>query len=206
MAQLYVYATLPGYITYGIDAVFYEFLNTVGYERYSTWFTLIARCMHTGIVVGMLYWGVTDLYILGLFETCSQIFFLAVNFTILVRRGWLDPYWEGLFNTNGLRDWRAVKNVVNTAIPLSFAWILTYGEWEIMTLFCRHMGDSGAEVAAWGLMGYLWNAFETITGALHRRLNTSPEEVHCYVKVRHAVCLIPRCGLHIYFRIFCVII
>lgn len=163
MAQLYVYATLPGYLTYGIDAVFYEFLNTVGYERYTTWFTFIGSCMHTGIVVGMLYGGVTDLYILGLFETCSDIFLLAVNFTILVRRGWLDPYWEGLWYTNGLLDLRAVKNVVNTAIPLSFAWILTYGEWEIMTLFCRHMGDTGAEVAAWGLMGYLWNAFETIT-------------------------------------------
>jgi hypothetical protein len=167
MAQLYVYATMPGYLTYGIDAVFYEFLNTVGYERYSTWFTFIGSCTHTGIIVAMLYGGVTDLYVLGLFETCSDIFLLAVNFTILVRRGWLDPYWEGLWYTNGLRDWRAVKNVVNTAIPLSFAWILTYGEWEIMTLFCRHMGDTGAEVAAWAMMGYLWNAFETITGALY---------------------------------------
>jgi len=163
MAQLYVFATLPGYATYGIDAVLYELLNTVGYEKYCTWFTVIASCIHTGVVVGMMYGGVTDLYVLGLFETSSDVICLIINFTLIVRNGWLDPYWEGLFKTNGLRDWRAVKNVINTALPLSFAWILTYGEWEIMTLFCRYMGDTGAEVAAWGLMGYLWSAFETLT-------------------------------------------
>lgn len=167
MAQMYVYATLPGYFTYGIDAVLYELLNCTGHETYSTWFTLVSSCIHTGIVVGMLYTGVTDLYVLGLFETVSEVVCLTLNFTILVRNGWLDPYWKGLIKTNGLRDGRAVKNVVGTAIPLSFAWILTYGEWEIMTLFCRHMGDTGAEVAAWGLMGYLWSAFETLTGMLY---------------------------------------
>ena len=164
MAQWYIYATLPGYATYGIDAVLYELLNTVGYEGYSTRFTIVTSVIHTGVVVALLYGGLTELYILGLLETFSDVFCLALNFGILVRRGWLDPYWEGLFSTNGLKDKRAVKSVVNTAIPLSFAWILTYGEWEIMTLFCRHMSDTGAEVAAWGLTGYLWSAFETITG------------------------------------------
>ena len=173
MAQLYIYSTLPGYATGGIDAVLYEFLNTIGYESYATWFTLIASCIHTGLAIGMLYLGVTDLYVLGMFETASDIICLAVNFTILVRNGWLDPYWKGLFKTNGLRDWRAIKNVVNTAIPLSFAWILTYGEFEIMTLFCRYMGDSGAEVVAWGLIGYLWSTFETITGMLSFSLGLS---------------------------------
>jgi len=163
MAQLYVYATLPGYFTYGIDAILYELLNTVGREKYCTYFTVVSSCIHTGIVAFLLYGGVTDLYVLGMFETASQIICLIINFGILVHKGWLDPYWEGIFNTNGLRDWRAIKNVVNTALPLSFAWILTYGEWEIMTLFCRHMGSNGAEVAAWGLTGYLWSAFETLT-------------------------------------------
>ena len=89
---------------------------------------------------------------------------LFINFGFIWYKGWLDPYWEGLFHTNGLRDWRAVTTVVNTAVPLSCAWVLTYGEWEIMTLFCRHMSDTGAEVAAWGLfrlsgghLGDLWH-------------------------------------------------
>lgn len=163
MAQVYLYATLPGYVTYGIDAVLWEFLNVMGYESYATWFTLISGVIHTGLVVGMLYLGFTDLYYLGLLETFSDVVCLGINFFLMYRNGWLDPYWEGLIKTNGVKDWRAVVNVVNTALPLSFAWVLTYGEWEIMTLFCRSMGDTGAEVVAWGLMGYLWSAFETLT-------------------------------------------
>lgn len=166
MAQVYIYATLPGYVTYGIDAVLWEFINTIGKERYATGFTIISSFIHTGAVVGMLYAGVTDLFYLGLLETASDVICLIVNFGIIMYKGWLDPYWEGFVLTNGLRDWRAVKTVVNTALPLSFAWILTYGEWEIMTLFCRHMSDTGAEVAAWGLVGYLWSAFETLTSGL----------------------------------------
>jgi len=163
MGRRYFLATLPGYLTYGVDAVLYELLNTVGRESYCTWFTILSNVSHTGLVVGMLWWGVKDLFFLGAIETASGILFLIINFTILMCRGWLDRYWEGLFKTNGLKDSRAVKNVINTALPLSFAWILTYGEWEVMTFFCRRMGNNGAEVAAWGLMGYIWSAFETLT-------------------------------------------
>ena len=170
MAQIYFYSTLPGYATYGVDAVLYELLNTVGYESYCTTFTVISSSIHTGIVLGMLYGGVKDLYVLGFIETASDIICLVVNFVYISRKGWLDPYWEGMFKTNGLKDRRAVMNVVNTAIPLSFAWVLTYGEWEIMTFFCRYMSDNGAEVAAWGLMGYLWSAFETLTGTLQQSI------------------------------------
>ncbi len=166
MAQVYIYATLPGYVTYGIDAVLWEFTNTIGKEEYATYFTTVSGLMHTGLVVGFLYGGVTDLFYIGLIETASDVICLFINFGFIWYKGWLDPYWEGLFHTNGLRDWRAVTTVVNTAVPLSCAWVLTYGEWEIMTLFCRHMSDTGAEVAAWGLVGYLWSAFETLTSGL----------------------------------------
>ena len=55
-----------------------------------------------------------------------------------------------------------MKNLIVTAIPLSLSWVLTYGEWEIMTLIVSFMGP--AEVAAWGLLGFLWSLFEQITG------------------------------------------
>lgn len=76
-----------------------------------------------------------------------------------------------------------------TAIPLSIAWVLTYGEvccpepehnlpllssrhlticlvaiskWEVLTFFVSVMGP--AEVAAWGMLGFIWDTFEHITG------------------------------------------
>mmetsp|Transcript_36906 Transcript_36906/g.41219 ORF Transcript_36906/g.41219 Transcript_36906/m.41219 type:complete len:1044 (+) Transcript_36906:450-3581(+) len=163
MGQKYLLVVLPTFFTGGIDAVLYEVLNTVGYQRYATGFTVVSSVIHTSVVAGMLYWGVKDLYILGLFEMSSSVLCLILNFGIMVYMGWLDDYWEGLFKTNGLKDFRAVRNVFITALPLSFGWVLTYGEWEIMSFFAKVMGSDGAEVVAWGLMGYIWSAFETLT-------------------------------------------
>jgi hypothetical protein len=36
---------------------------------------------------------------------------------------------------NTKQDRVAVRTVFFTAIPLGIAWLLTYGEWEMMTLF-----------------------------------------------------------------------
>lgn len=82
-----------------------------------------------------------------------------------------------------------MKNILTTAVPLGISWILTYGEvsgafpcshlpqakmfilqtmilscvkWEVMTLFASHMGP--AEVAAWGILGFVWDTFEYIIG------------------------------------------
>ncbi len=169
-ALYYFWATLPMYVTYGIDAVLYEFLNTMGHEKYASWFTVISEPLYTAVFVALLHLGFTDLYYIGLLETTSSIIALVINVGLILRNGWLEPFWEGLVQTNGLKDRRAVSVTVNTAVPLSFAWMLTYGEWEIMSLFCRSMGNTGAEVTAWGLIGYIWGAFETLTGMLCNQL------------------------------------
>lgn len=163
IALKYFWATLPGYVTYGIDAVLYEFLNTMGHQKYVSWFTIVSEPLYTGVFVALLHLGFTELYYIGILETFSGIVCLVINVGLMLRNGWLEQYWEGLVQTNGLKDRRAVSITVNTALPLSFAWVLTYGEWEIMSLFCRSMGNTGAEVTAWGLIGYIWSAFETLT-------------------------------------------
>jgi len=99
----YLLVTLPNFFTYGIDAVLYEFLNSVGRHKYATKFTVVSSIVHTGIVAGMLFYGVKDLWVLGLFEMLSTIICLIINFAIMVCNGWLDDYWEGLFKTNGLK-------------------------------------------------------------------------------------------------------
>jgi Na+-driven multidrug efflux pump len=60
-----------------------------------------------------------------------------------------------------LQNWKAVRNVCRTAAPISFGFLLQYGEWEILTVFAAHLGP--AEVATWGILGTLWESFEAIT-------------------------------------------
>jgi multidrug resistance protein, MATE family len=42
--------------------------------------------------------------------------------------------------------------------------MMIYGEWEVMTIMISFMGP--AEVAAWGLLGYVWSVFEYINGGI----------------------------------------
>jgi MATE family multidrug resistance protein len=46
-------------------------------------------------------------------------------------------------------------------VPLAFGYLLEYGEWEILTIFAAFMGP--AEVAAWGILGTLWETFESLS-------------------------------------------
>lgn len=50
---------------------------------------------------------------------------------------------------------------MRTAVPLSFGYLLEYGEWEVLTIFAAFLGP--AEVAAWGILGSLWETFETLS-------------------------------------------
>jgi Na+-driven multidrug efflux pump len=50
--------------------------------------------------------------------------------------------------------------MIRTALPLSFGYLLQYGEWEVLTIFSAFMGP--AEVAAWGILGTLWESFEAM--------------------------------------------
>lgn len=51
--------------------------------------------------------------------------------------------------------------MLGTALPLSFGYLLEYGEWEVLTIFVAFLGP--AEVAAWGILGSLWTTFETLS-------------------------------------------
>jgi len=161
IGQAYAYTLLVTLFLEGIDECFSEFLNTLDHEFYATVFTIVASIIESIAIMVVALLGVKDLVVVGLVQVVLMALFVLVNLGIMMYKGWMDDYWDGIFRTNGLKDTRAVHTVFITAIPLGLAWLLTFGEWEVMTLFARHMGPD--EVAAWGIIGYVWSAFETIT-------------------------------------------
>jgi Na+-driven multidrug efflux pump len=46
-------------------------------------------------------------------------------------------------------------------MPLAFWEMMAYGEWQVLTILAAHNGQS--EVAAFGLLGTLWEFFESFT-------------------------------------------
>ncbi|KAG7368667.1 MATE efflux family protein [Nitzschia inconspicua] len=164
IGQDYAYTVLFYLFVEGLDDCLNEFLNTLDHERYATVFTIVSALAESIAIAVIAIMGVKDLVVVGLVQVAVGCIAMIVHFVFIIHKGWLERYWEGIIKTNGLRDRRAVHTVVITGIPLGLAWLMTYGEWEVMTLFARHMGP--AEVAAWGMIGYVWSVFETVTDAL----------------------------------------
>jgi Na+-driven multidrug efflux pump len=128
IGQEYANTLLVYLFVEGILHCLAEFLNTLDHERYVTVFTIVAMAGESLAltVVGIV--GVKGLLVVGLVQVAIGCIALILDVAIIMRKGWLDPYWEGFVRTNGLKDRRAMHTVFITAIPLGLAWLLTYGE------------------------------------------------------------------------------
>ena len=89
---------------------------------------------------------------------------IATKVGIVVFKGLVQPYRKGLLGTLALSDRQAAWAFVGTTMPLLLGSLIELREWEILLLFIRHLG--GAEVAAWALMGIVWEIFEASTEGL----------------------------------------
>ena len=95
---------------------------------------------------------------------------LALNFIILTiqwlyiwYKAWLKAFIPGIFSVFAASNVEAVKSFLKTAIPLSLGHILSFSEWEIIFIMAGTLGP--AEVAAWGIVGEIWGALESLTFA-----------------------------------------
>lgn len=79
-----------------------------------------------------------------------------------VMMGWLKPFRRGMFGELAiLKNPQALRHMVRAIVPLLLGTVLEYGEWEVLTLFLRHLGP--AEVATWAILGAIWDVLEALT-------------------------------------------
>jgi hypothetical protein len=79
-----------------------------------------------------------------------------------VMRGWMQPFRKGMIqNVALLQNKVGAWHLTRAAGPLLLGAILEYGEWELLTIFVRHLGP--AEVATWALLGAFWDVLEALT-------------------------------------------
>jgi Na+-driven multidrug efflux pump len=58
----------------------------------------------------------------------------------------------------------AIKEVFITGCPLGIVYFLTYGEWELLSLFAVALGP--AEVVTWTIVGYVWSFLKYISDGI----------------------------------------
>jgi len=164
IAQNYTYSILIMKLANDVNECFFSFFDVMDREIFVTVYKLISECTSTGVIVAMAYFGVPNMVAIGLTQSLVELTLLFVNIIIVVNNGWLDDYSEGLVKTFGLKDWRAMRTTFVTAVPLAVCWFLVYGEWQVMVVFARSIGKD--EVAAWNILGYIWDVFEAVTEAI----------------------------------------
>jgi len=172
IASTYVWVSMTMDVISGIDWVLYEFLEVCGNEVYANVIACVGAAVELPLVWVALHYYDSTLLFVGLVFLAIQIVFMLINMCICVRMGWLEQYEDGIFRSLAFRNREAVREYLKTAFPLAIGSLLSYAEWEILTVFAAVLGP--AEAATWAVLGYVWDVFESTTGALG-----SAGEVRC---------------------------
>lgn len=103
LAQKYAYAFMFMAFSSGFDHAVVEFLDAMGHEKYGTIFTVLRNAIDTVSVVVAVTLGIHDLFYIGVIQAALLVPISLANLAFVIRRGWLDDYWEGFAKTLSLR-------------------------------------------------------------------------------------------------------
>lgn len=126
---------------------FCDFLEVCDKEAYVTLIYTIGSLTDVAIIVVFFkldaYFTPT-LVGLGLVLLANELLFLIISIAIPKYLGWLRKYDFSLSRDALFDNKEAMKQLVKTAIPLSFGNLLAYGEWELLTIFAVILGPAEA--------------------------------------------------------------
>ena len=98
------------------------------------------------------------LQMVGLIDSVISLTFLVIAVVTSIYKGWLQPFQRGLLGGVAFIDnFSAFQLLITTAVPLSFGELLSHAEWTILTALASFIGP--AEVAAWAILGNIWDLF-----------------------------------------------
>jgi len=161
----YTTIALVSMVINGIGESFETFFEVNGFQIYVLIFGTIAGLIEIGLFVLVLY-QIEDLDLIdaAYFDLFFTAFFTVLMVLIPIAKGWMNEYLQGIFYNFAFKNVKAVKHMSSTSAPLCVGTLLAYGEWELLTIFAAFMGP--AEVAAWGILGTIWDTFEASTEAI----------------------------------------
>lgn len=165
----------------GIASSVQEMLDVVGFPKQSTVLSFVGHIFTVGCIVVVMcdhtLFPNTTLTIMGWAYVFIDICYLMMMFIVIYLNGWLEEYYEGLFsspfsifqNSNDISgkavvSKAAVKLMLSNAAQYAFSDLLFQGEWHILVLFASALGP--AELAAWGILGVIWEELEYIVSAI----------------------------------------
>ncbi|KAG7375056.1 MATE efflux family protein [Nitzschia inconspicua] len=95
---------------------------------------------------------------LGILTLLAAILYNIMIIGFVTYKGWLAPYRKGLLQSFSFHDPKLVRSLLQMSVPLTFGGIVATFQWELLTVVAAHIGSPA--VAAWTLLGSIWNVFE----------------------------------------------
>lgn len=170
IAEEYLKVALWNDFTEMLAETYHGLLEVTEHEAFSAVMGIVEGLVTTTIIFFVLKFHETlgferpTLTHMAYVDICCSIFFFSITLVYVNWKGWIKEYEDGMIRNIALKNTKAVKNVLNTALPLSIGSLLAYGEWEVITIFIAHLGE--AEVTAWAILGDIWETFEAMTEGL----------------------------------------
>jgi O-antigen/teichoic acid export membrane protein len=103
LSQNYAYPYLFIMFLLCVDSPVYEFLGSMGHEKYSTVVSILSNATQTLSIVVAVSLGAKDLVYIGIVQAFMALVITISNMAFVINRGWLDAYWEGFAKTLSLR-------------------------------------------------------------------------------------------------------
>ncbi len=131
---------------------------------------IVAGHAYIGTIVSILI-GLTNVIVSGLLVNTREsnltevglkyigtaLFYISVTLVVGTMQGWLTPFCKGLLGAVAFRNRTIMSLMLRQALPLSFGSLISNAEWALHKFIASHLGP--AEVAAWALLGSIWEIF-----------------------------------------------
>jgi multidrug resistance protein, MATE family len=162
--QQFVRIYIWSYVLGGISNGIWQLLEVAGHSFEGTIVSIIWGATNAAIIAGILTTRESNLTVVGLVFIGTSVLYITLTIAIATCCGWFTPFWRGLFGDLALRNTNTVKIMLKQAVPLCWGSLVSNAEWAILTAFASHMGP--AEVAAWAILGSIWDIFYSVTAGI----------------------------------------
>jgi MATE family multidrug resistance protein len=163
IAQDYAFVVVFAYLVQSLSRTLTVIFHICGHEHFESIIDIAASTLQL-IAIACVSALVDDasLTTVGYVQVLITISAAIAKILFPVMRGWMQPFRKGLINNMALfQNKFGIWHLLKAAGPLLLGTILEYGEWELLTIFVRHLGP--AEVATWALLGAFWDVLEALT-------------------------------------------
>ena len=163
IAQDYAFIVVFAYLVQAVSRTLTVVFHICGHEHFESIIDLAAATLQLATIACVV--ALVDnvsLTTVGYIQVLITVASSIAKITFPILRGWMQPFRKGLIQNVALvRNKVGIWHLSKAAGPLLLGTILEYGEWELLTIFVRHLGT--AEVATWVLLGAFWDVLEAFT-------------------------------------------